>query len=350
MGFGQKIAPFLNVKNLLFLVFHFLSASAFAEGSSHLGFYLVTHLSIPAPVQQASSSVFRIVVPSFEGHSLNTFQIPSDAYSQFKKRFSNYKNMDLASRKVIAAQIQFCDQQKMHSCQIFLNTHTATGFMMNGIFWTNAHVVESYLDQLQNLQQALLVFIFNQKDELVLNPYLNSIFLKKMPALNERAQQRGSFYSEETDFVGLETTKFLGPSLEMSPLQNGTTSSEDLYIPGFAACTQCQKIHVLSDSNDSLDRSPFPNSTGEGLRITKGPSLNLPEAAAALQISFESLTHLAGQGLMFMDSDSRQGMSGAPILNGNGQVVGIFSGGKTTSENGKLRRISRGIKVQQLIH
>ena len=57
-------------------------------------------------------------------------------------------------------------------------------------------------------------------------------------------------------------------------------------------------MHELSDSNDNLERSPFPNSIGQGLRITKGPVVNLPEVAAALQISFESLTRLACQDLM----------------------------------------------------
>lgn len=335
--------------HLLFLALLSMSGLAFAESSAHLGFYPLDHLSIPPQVRVASDSVLQIVVPNPEGRSLNTFQVPSPEYTALKKRFINYKNMSATSRKMIGAQIKFCDEQNLKSCDIYLNSHAATGFIMNGAFWTNAHVVESYLDQLKNLNDRLLIFIFNKNDELILNPLVDPVYLQKLPALNERARQLGSFYSEETDFVAFKIPKLLAPSLNAAPDKNSTLLSQDLYIPGFPACTNCSEALSGQDSNDLLNRFPFPNSTGQGLRVTHGPRLNLTAAANLLGVPLDSLSRLAGQGLMFIESDSRQGMSGAPILNSQGQVIGIFSGGKTKSKNGTLSRVSRGVRVQQLI-
>lgn len=335
---------------LLFLALLSISRLAFAESGSHLGFYSASHLSIPPQVRKASDSVFQIIVPNLEGKSLNTFQIPSREYTALKKRFLNYKNMSATSRKVIAAQIDFCDWQTLKSCDIYLNSHAATGFFMNGALWTNAHVVESYFDQLKNPQERLLIFIFNKNDELILNPLVEPVFLQKLPVLNQRAEQRGTFYSEETDFVAFKIPKALAPSLQPVPDKNSILLSQDLYIPGFPACTNCHEGSNSQDSNDLLDRSPFPNSSGHGLHLTHGPRLSLAAAASLLEIPLDNLTRLSGQGLMFLESDSRQGMSGAPILNSQGQVIGIFSGGKTKSKNGTLSRVSRGVRVQQLLN
>ncbi len=336
--------------HFLFLALLLISHLAFAESSSHLGFYPLSHLSIPPQVRGAAASVFQVLVPSPEGKSLNTFQLPSPKFTELKKRFQNYKNMSITSRKMIAAQIDFCEQQSLKSCNIYLNAHAATGFSMNGIFWTNAHVVESYFDQLKDLQGPLLIFIFNQNNELILNPLMDPVFLQKLPAMNERAQQRGTFYSEETDFVGFRLPKLIAPSLRAAALNDSIKLSHDLYMPGFPACTNCHESSESQDSNDLLDRSPFPNSSGHGLHLTHGPILSLAAAASLLEIPLDSLTRLAGKGLMFLESDSRQGMSGAPILNSQGQVIGIFSGGKTKYKNGTLTRVSRGVRAQQLLN
>ncbi len=338
---------------LLFLAILSISSYALSENGSHLGFYLPTSTMIPTNIKQASRSIFRVIVPNFEGQSLAQFEVPSAAYTAFKNRFYSYKNIEITAKKTIAAQIQFCDQKIISPCQIFLNTSSATGFMMNGVFWTNAHVVEPYFNEfeLQKNKTSLLIFIFNQNDELVFNPLVDRISIYKLPNLNERAQQRNSFYSEETDFIGFKLAKNLAPSLRAASEENLQQDlNQNLYITGFAACTSCHESSDPSDSNDSLDRSPFPNSTGRGMQVTFGPSLNLSSAALKLGVPLPSLARLAGQGVMFIHADSRQGMSGSPILNINGEVVGIFSGGKTMLKKGHLSRVSRGVRVQQLLH
>ena len=196
----------------------------------------------------------------------------------------------------------------------------------------------------------MLIFIFNQKGQLVLNPLIDAVDLQSLPAMTEKAAQRGLLYSEESDFISLHLKKNLGPSLSssVSNLDPRTSAAQDLYIPGFAACTNCQSENSL-EKLDALDRAPFPNSTGEGLRITHGPLLDLPSASEAMNLSLENLLSLAGESLIFIDADSRHGMSGAPILNAQGQVVGIFAGGKINLQQGHLRRVSRGLRVQQLL-
>ena len=96
---------------LLLIAILSISSYALSENGSHLGFYSPTSTMIPTNIKQASRSIFRVIVPNFEGQSLAQFEVPSVAYTAFKKRFYSFKNIEITAKKTIAAQIQFCDQK-----------------------------------------------------------------------------------------------------------------------------------------------------------------------------------------------------------------------------------------------
>lgn len=51
--------------------------------------------------------------------------------------------------------------------------------------------------------------------------------------------------------------------------------------------------------------------------------------------------------MLFYSADSQVGNSGRPILNKNGEVIGIHAGGLTKYFNDSIQRVSRGVLFPQ---
>lgn len=324
--------------------------------STELGFKRLSDPSTPASLKVASNSVFEVRSISEDNVAdLRTLDLTDPKFANFDDKIDSISELDANEKVVVKKQIENCRRHgNEKECTVFFGIEKGTAFLAGGdgsALWTNAHLVSRFLKLRAALAQKTVqeilksdarvaIFLFDQNGNLVFDPFIDSAFVKIYPEKTSfAAALRGDWYSEDSDFVGIQLGRVVGTPLRIGAAAN---NGETLYRPGFAACTGCSQNPNQTDPELNRDRGPSLNSDGNGLYWTRGVSQGNDSVTAFLGVNLGGLFDL--KHMVFFSADSQVGFSGGPILNNQGEVVGVFAGSKPKIYNKMMTVLSRGVR------
>lgn len=320
------------------------------------GFYNPTDPSVPDKIKTASRSVFEIRTAFFEDFEtqsdISVADVRSMSASDIESAIGRMQ-LDKKDSQIIRAFINNCktEEQKMN-CPVPLKINSGSSFLAGSgnTLWTNAHVVEkaintkavtnekSVSDVLRS-RDTLPIFIFNKDGEMIFNGLKDAVSFKSVPLETRMSKLGNSFYSIDSDYVGIELPVSLGTPLPIAK----TITSDHIAVIGYPYCTGC----TPQEGQDPLDyasRYPYPNAEDCLEKVTGGSLMNTEAWGQLAQVNLQIIQNLNRSTFIGHTADSQHGMSGGPILNGNGEVVGIHAGGKMVNNGKGLSRYSRGVR------
>ncbi len=340
------------------------------------GFYPLNVKGLPDVVRAAGSSVLELrVLAAGEDRLLRVVDVSNgqgvkikDNIRRMKTSSTDVSSIDEKDKTVLIKQIESCEGDKNISnqmnCLVTFDIRKSTGFLMGdgSILWTNAHVVEGFIGFVEKFRDAkfrnksklsqfkkifsekqrIAVFIFTKEGELLLNPYLDKATVVKAPPMTYKARVRNTFYAEDSDYIGLSLSRPIGNPLKVA--EKPPVFGQRIFLFGYPACTACKpEAFQVDDPNDFADRSPEPNSDGEGLKVSSGVLLEPKSQASFFEVQESLMDYWQLDRMLFSSADSNHGNSGGPLLNERGEVVAIHTGGKSRMIDGKLKRVSRSV-------
>jgi hypothetical protein len=344
---------------IFFTVATLSASSAFADVQlpTELGFQKLESSSTPAAVKKTADSVFEVrLVYEADPNKIVVMDLTDPKFKDIDQKVDAVTKLDANEKTVIKNQIQRCRRDGIDKqCPVFFTMEKATAFLVGGdgsYLLTNAHVVNGFLKMVSALQnksvlellksqQRILIYLFDQSGKLIFDPYLNQANVIKYGEPSQLAIMQSSWYAEDSDYAVLKLSKVIGQPLKVA---KSFKAGEVVYHTGFAACTGCDSAPNTTDAELNRDRSPKPNSTGVGYYWTAG---NLQSAATARAfINADWYLNLARlNDMLFFNADAQVGMSGGPILNQAGEVVGVFAGSKQkVNPDGSMSVLSRGVR------
>lgn len=243
---------------------------------------------------------------------------------------------DQASRELLETRIpenrtriQECEAQSKSKCLTIIGDLQATGFLIEDgrCLWTAAHIVDPFLFALnevefselsrQQRQTTLLNYplpydLYNSQGEKIFDSSADPSGLKVYASYSPLISGSSTFGGFTSDGVKLCADRILGPALEPS---REYSHGEELRIVGYPA-----------PSSSRGPRFQRPDSDGSSLYWTEAQVITAAEGQARVgEDNPISFFRTEIDDLIVLSGDGREGMSGAPILNQNGQVVGLFN-------------------------
>lgn len=340
--------------NILTLV----TLNAFAQTSppftTDLGFNRLSHPSTPAMLPWASKSVFEVRIVSEDIlEDIQTWDLTAPEYSQVDSKIESSPVLDDKEKIIIKRQISNCrNRGNEKQCSVFMGFNKGTAFLAGkgGLLWTNAHVIDRFVKIITNLRKQsvsewikrdgrLLIFLFDANGKLVFDPFTDSAIVKINPNVSKAEAGKEEWYSVDSDYVGIQLSRSLGTPLRIG---NPPIPGENLYRPGYPVCTGCPQNSVSEDPERNRNRGLGRNSDGVGLYWTGGAAQRVDSIISFLGVDPRGNYDL-GQMVLF-SADSQLGLSGGPILNTQGEVVGIFAGSKQRVYDSSMVVLSRGVR------
>lgn len=325
---------------------------------TEIGFKKIEDPALPAQVRATSDSVFEIRIVSEENlEDIVVLNLTEPKNKDIDQRMRENPNLDELERIVFIKQFERCRREQIETaCPLYTGIEKATGFLVKdgSQIMTNAHVVNRIL-KLQARQQGkpvpellktspwVSVFLFNKEGKLVFDPYLNRPSLVKFETPSKLGLTSPSgWYAEDTDYVVVQLPKVLGKPLKIAA---AAKTGEMLYRLGYASCTGCELNPNQANPELNRDRGAGLNSNGVGLYWSRGKSQALDVVQSLLRIPSEFFSLSKKENFLFFAADAQIGMSGGPILNEAGEVVGVFAGSKpVVASDGSMIVISRGVR------
>lgn len=311
------------VRNSLCLFITFFALYA-PTALSEPGFFRIDDVSIPAPVRQAAQSVFKLKTPDSETHR-PAFVIDMQTEKE------NYRH-SFGVDSYQQAQFEFCERTALRYCAIFLDVGNGSAFL--------AEDHQSIFSALHNVSDLLAVQVEKQKlfshDEIrsrLLNvalPLVMQDHANELVFSSKANMAVPRFLSANRDIYNLKmgdsTFKFrLSDLIRMSvaspigknPLQISARPpkvGDRVYGIGYPAATFNRKADFHAQDSD-----------GVSLWISKGHVISTEEFIRRTGYSFPEVVKTAfDEYMVLVDFDVEHGDSGGPIVNEDGEVIGIM--------------------------
>lgn len=324
---------------------------------TELGFKRLTDPSTPSILKKAAQSVYEI--RSLSGDSaddLRQFDLTDPKYADIETKIDGIRELDDKEKLIIKKQIQVCRRNGSEKeCLVFFSIEKGTAFLAgddSSMLWTNAHLVTRFLKLRATFAKKTVpeqikedprvgVFVFDQNGKLVFDPYDNIANIANYSGeISIFAKLRGDWYAEDTDFVGIKLDRPIGVPLKIGPKPK---PDQNLYRPGFAACTGCAENPNTTDPLENISRGLGKDSDGQGLYWTAGKAVKIDHVINFLDSTIITALFKLDQ-MIFFNADSQVGFSGGPILNEAGEVVGVFAGSKPRMYGKDMVVLSRGVR------
>lgn len=345
------------------------------------GFYPLTSPNIPVQVQQAADSVFEIFV--LDAQAKKVINLKTDRES-FEQKISN-AHLNSQIKSILHYQINFClEHNIIENCDIYTDTAQGSGFLLQDgkTLWTNFHVVDEFVTSLAQLfhrpkwiakltlkNQNLPIFVFDNNGNLVFVAAKDADRATVSIKPFKGAMTIGLPYEEfdeSSDFVQIQLSRAIGRPLPVAESGHEAKLGDKIFIIGYPTGTG---PYTEADSNDQQltdlhARWPFPDAPGGLIRVSSGEVLPIEMLLTQNQPTAEQIQIWKKQSTLGFDmngpdyyqmiasnADTIFGCSGGPILNGDGQVVGMNAGGKTKRiQGGTVVEVDeRGIRLLDVL-
>lgn len=304
----------------LLIIFTCFSSKLQAEA----GLFPISNGKVPAALHGASDSIFNII-PLLRNARIVA---AADYDAEIKKRSDGG-----VYEALIIRDIEACRDAKQDHCPIIYRG-TATAFLAGNqsTLWSVRHNFDSQIQERLSELPAGASIIEQQKAILETAPgfLLFDEMGKKLFDTREKGDLAKFSFIGNPKLVDYQLKQgsdvailSLSRSIDRQALtisDTVPTAHEQIYIMGFPT-----KTLQRSEKHDSID------SDGASLRVSIGKNLTATAGLFAVMarkdgdpLSAENISLLDSM-FLFLDADGVPGQSGAPLLDGKGRIVGIFS-------------------------
>jgi len=361
--------------NRILIVLGFVFSLALTNSAgAEPGFFPVNTADVPVAVQKASDSIFEVYLVNAASKKVyNLFTELKDLRTKIEAA-----HVRPQVRKIIEFQIQYCLIERIfEGCDIYFDTVQATAFLIGDgqTLWTNYHAVENFVESLGELfhrpkwianltiaSQNLPLSVFDQKGNLVFSATKArgraTLTVKPFSHSSTFSNIDGS-YNPSSDFIQIKISSPIGKPLKVAA--HDATVGEPVFLLGYPIGTGKFVEEGIDPKEDFVSRAPAPDSDGQGIKLMRGHILPIEDLVQVEQyrdtIKWKSDSRvgildsaLDYYQLIASDSDTTHGASGCPMLNFDGEVIGMNAGGGVIIEDGKVQRIlQRGIRLPEVL-
>lgn len=318
-----------------------VSVSASAEP----GFWPPTSEKLPAAVAQAARKSFQITVAGGMPKSFSREEALKVLAT--RKELVAAGELSKAEEALIVDQFVACSLSNYVDCKMQLEFLRSTAFFVDGELTTVLHAIRGPLQAAIQVPEAsgksrgekiqlLARTVFRLAIELrpgqlgVLHLRMNKALYEGLEAIVDGAEIPKPF-----DVVTLAGLRDEG-NWSLKSADKRPVSGTSVFISGFPAVTQ-----------DREKLASVPNADG-GRRVTIGKVLSMADSLKRQQrdpkdVPQAILDFLERTQLM-TDADANIGLSGAPMLNAAGEVVGIFGQGLPHSSEYSANKMAFGVR------
>lgn len=301
-----------------FLLIPLVIFGSYSHGDSlrtNLGFQEAYSPKVPSLVKAQFSYIYRLKMPLFVSAT-------EDEYDFFLANSATPANT--------RQDIQRCIDANLSVCVVHLGEMHGTAFLDEDGYsiWTNCHLIKDWIDY--------------QKQELQLNHVVPSQWLGEI--LNSSIPVELTQEASNQIFSGSRETAFLDAAVivdKSTPTQMTCSPQDDVVkiklsrklaehgIKRSSRPLQTNEIYYIAGfprPTDSRIKFKKNDSQGDRLYWTSGLNIN-KEKSLNNNLGKENLLGfaLAGPYTQILLADSAEGMSGSPVLNKQGEMVGVFA-------------------------
>lgn len=328
-----------------------------------VGFYKLSDPRIPQPVARVADSVFRIEFVYGKYAVL-------EGAKAMQEKLNGLTGDDLKT-EIVKAQIEFCMEHDLDVCVFAedeLQVESGTAFVVEDgkTLWTNFHVIHDQVMAFYNycrkkLGQTHSECVVQLKDRplftQLLDKNLEPVFLSsketylkinRIPVeeglYSDRAYTTGkNLFAQLQDAAQLVTNVPLGQPLQYAD-DHLREVGNTVYAIGFPFAT--------------TDRASVgkPDSKNDGQVVTFGEMLSALDAETRGRhadrrstVGVEEFGRFLNPLKVYFWGDGYSGQSGAPILNANGEIIGIFSESSEIKTFNNESSLPHGVSVKQML-
>jgi hypothetical protein len=308
-------------KFILILVFINLQSLAYAQISPEgMGFNKDTAEVIPALVQNASKSVFRLVVPA--GNRVSVAQLFNGKTTAEAIDFVNgldQAKLSKTDKLIFIFQLQECLKNPSQACTLFEGVDEGTGFVVaDGTkIYTAYHVIKSIASS-----QMLPIFIVGPDQEVIFSPNDIALTIQSIGNTNAVNGLDINVQNKLQDVVILQSSVKIAEPLK--PAIQKMQAGSKVYMTGFPMPTSDRKTF------GALDSDGISKYTSSGHILSRDEIKNIAQKKFG-GISDNLLNDFVSN-LIISSADGAPGLSGAPTLNENGEYVGIYTSGAPVAD------------------
>ncbi|MCB0355483.1 MAG: trypsin-like peptidase domain-containing protein [Bdellovibrionales bacterium] len=323
------------VLNLLIItsIYNIVNATADAETGNvinqlynlppaDLGFYKLSEQKVQN-IQFVANSVYEIIIPGNESISLSEIIHKLKIAESYEAATNYLKNIyaiaDNEEEKrgvgFIIAQIQNCQiaNSPFNDCKIFVDYIRGTAFVTGDgtNLWTAFHNFKLLLHNSNKLFRAkinLPFFLINVDGNVIYESYLEPVKIDKLNLKYLDFNDNSRCRKFNLDWINLKLARSVGQGLTIN--FNTPKETEKYYLAGFPRKTTDRNSYSAQDSN------------GKQFYITTGR----PRTKVNHLVCSKEPTQYT-KDLFYLTADSAKGMSGGPILNSRGEVIGVYNSG-----------------------